>query len=65
MARGIFNHKDSEMKARIGGVSASMEIFDFFYEEMLGEMVLKLSDNLVALCSTSQCQQLEARRLLA
>ena len=34
------------MKARIGGVSASMETFDFIYGAMLGEMVLKHSDNL-------------------
>ena len=40
---------DSEMKARIGGVSASMETFDFIYGAMLGEMVLKHSDSLVAL----------------
>ena len=37
---------DSEMKARIGCVSASMETFDFIYGAMLGEMVLKHSDNL-------------------
>ena len=37
---------DSEMKARIGGVSASMEIFDFIYGATLGEMVLKHSDDL-------------------
>ena len=37
---------DSEMKARIGGVPASMETFDFIYGAMLGEMVLKHSDNL-------------------
>ncbi len=37
---------DSETKARIGGVAASMKTFDFIFGAMLGEMILKHSDNL-------------------
>ena len=38
--------KESEMRARIGGVSDRMMKFDFFFSVMLGQSVLSHSDNL-------------------
>jgi len=48
---------NSEMKARIQGVSAQMCKFDYFYGCMLGEMILKHADNL---SSTLQHKNLSA-----
>ena len=38
--------KDTETKARIQGVAAQMTTFNFFFGSMLGELVLKHTDNL-------------------
>ena len=38
--------KDAEMKSRIVGVASEMKSFDFFFGVMLGEMLLRHSDNL-------------------
>ena len=38
--------RDTETKARIGGVSAQMTKFDFLFGMILGEMLLRHSDNL-------------------
>ncbi len=38
--------KDTEMKARIVGVAAQMEKFDFFFGVELGRKVLNMVDNL-------------------
>ena len=38
--------KDSEVKARIGGVAAKMKEFDFLFGLMLAEKILKHTDNL-------------------
>lgn len=38
--------RDTETKARIGGVSAQMKTFDFLFGVVLGEMLLRHSDNL-------------------
>lgn len=38
--------RDTESKARIGGVSAQMTKFDFLFGTVLGEMLLRHSDNL-------------------
>ena len=38
--------KESEIRARIGGVSDRMMKFDFFFGVMLGQTVLSHSDNL-------------------
>jgi len=48
---------DSEMKARIRGVSVSMESFNFIFGAMLGEIVLGHADNL---SSTLQHQSMSA-----
>ena len=53
--------KDTETKARIQGVASQMCTFKFLFGLMLAEMVLKHSDNLVALYNTRPCQQLLAR----
>ena len=42
---------DSEIKARIQGVSSQMETFQFFFGMLLAEMVFRHTDNL---CKTSQ-----------
>jgi len=52
---------NSEMKARIQGVSAQMCKFDYFYGCMLGELILKHADNL---SSTLQHKNLKVKRLL-
>lgn len=49
--------RDTETKARIRGVSAVMNTFDFLFGCMLGEMILKHSDNL---SSTLQNKSLSA-----
>ena len=38
--------KDVEMRSRIRGVSSHMQSFDFFFGLVLGEMILRHSDNL-------------------
>ena len=38
--------KNTVMRARIIGVSARMETFDFFFGITLGELILRHSDNL-------------------
>ena len=38
--------RDSEMRARIGGVAAQMEKFDFFCGVELGRKILNMADNL-------------------
>ncbi len=37
--------KDTELKARIRGVSAQMKTFSFIFGEILGEMILRHADN--------------------
>lgn len=49
--------KDTETKARIRGVSTVMSTFDYLFGNMLGEMILKHSDNL---SSTLQSKSLSA-----
>ena len=38
--------KDTEMKARVSGVKAIMPKFSFFYSCLLGEQILRQTDNL-------------------
>ena len=38
--------RDMEMSARVNGIGAQLEKFDFLFGEMLGEKVLRLADNL-------------------
>ena len=38
--------KDTEVRARIGGVAAQMEKFEFFYGLELGRKILNIVDNL-------------------
>ena len=38
--------RDTEMIARIRGVAAQMKVFDFFYGLVVGELLLRHSDNL-------------------
>ena len=48
--------KDSETKARIRGIAVQMCTFDYFYGNLLGQLVLKHVDNL----STLQYKTMEA-----
>ena len=38
--------KDSEMKARILGVASQMKTFSYLFEIVLGDLILRHSDNL-------------------
>lgn len=38
--------RDSEMRARIGGVAVQMEKYDFFFRVELGSRILSMTDNL-------------------
>ena len=47
----------SEIKARINGVRSKMKDFDFLLGLLLGERILKHTDNLSKLCKLQPCQQ--------
>ena len=47
----------SEAKARINGVRSKMKDFDFLFGLLLGEHILKRTDNLSKLCKLQPCQQ--------
>lgn len=49
--------KDTDMKARIRGVQAHMQKFDFFFGSSLAEVLLRNADNL---SKTLQCKDLSA-----
>ena len=58
--------KDTESKARIQGVCSQMNTFDFLFGTMLGEMVLRHTDNLSRslqgkTCSAAEGQQIGSR----
>ena len=38
--------QDSETKTRIHGVAIQMETFDYFFSNLLGQLILKHADNL-------------------
>ena len=57
--------KDSEMCARIGGVSKQMETFDFFLGIELGHMVLNMADNLSASLQGSSVSANEGQNLMS
>jgi len=47
--------RDSEMRARIGGVSAQMQKFDFFFGVELGRKLLNMVDNLSRTLQEKEC----------
>ena len=49
--------KDTETKARIQGVSTVMSTYNYLFGNMLGEMILKHSDNLSSTLKTSRYPQ--------
>lgn len=56
--------RDSEMRARIGGVSKQMETFDFFFGIELGRMVINMADNLSASLQGSSVSASEGQNLM-
>ena len=46
MGRGHRVFQDSQTKARIHGVAIQMESFDYFFGNLLGQLILKHADNL-------------------
>ena len=51
--------RDTESKARIQGVSAQMNTFQFPFGTMLGEMVLRYTDNLSRSLQEKVCSAAE------
>ena len=49
--------QDSETKTRIRGVAIQMETFNYFFGNLLGQLILKHADNLSI---TLQCQNISA-----
>ena len=55
--------KDAEMRSRIHGVSVYMKSFDFFFGLLLGEFILKHSDNLSKTLQTMAMSAAEAQKI--
>lgn len=56
--------RDSEMRARIGGVSKQMESFNFIFGVELGRTVLNMADNLSAALQGSTVSATEGQNLM-
>ena len=54
---------DTDMKARIRGVQAHMQKFEFFFGSSLAELLLRNADNLSRTLVKRFYQQLRANRL--
>lgn len=57
------NCTDTEMKARIRGVSKHMEEFDFYFGVVLGELLLRHSDNLSATLQKEEMSAAQAQNI--
>ena len=55
--------KEAEMRGRIIGVSTYMKSFDFYFGVVLGEMLLRHSDNLSKSLQTSQMSAAEGQQV--
>ncbi len=55
--------KDTEIKARINGVHAQMQTYEFLFATFLGEMVLRHSDNLSAAIQKKTTSAAEGQQL--
>ena len=55
--------KDAEMRSRIHGVSVYMKSFNFFFGLLLGEFILKHSDNLSKTLQTMAMSAAEAQKI--
>ena len=55
--------KETEMRARILGVSSSMRTFNFFFGLVLGELVLRHSDNLSMTLQSVQISAAEGQKV--
>ncbi|KAI6656107.1 Zinc finger MYM-type protein 1-like [Oopsacas minuta] len=56
--------RDTEMRARIGGVAAQMEKFDFFYGISLGRKLLNIVDNLSRSMQAKNISACDGQRLV-
>ena len=59
------NCSDTEMKARIRGVSIHMEDFDFYFGVALGETLLRHSDNLSSTLQKEEMSAAQAQSIVA
>lgn len=57
--------RDSEMRARIGGVAAQMERFDFFFGVELGRKILSMADNLSRSLQEKSISACEGQKLVS
>lgn len=57
--------RDSEMRARIGGVAAQMERFDFFFGVELGRRILSMADNLSRSLQGKSISACEGQKLVS
>ena len=53
--------RESDVKARINGVSSAMKTFDFLFGLMLAERILKHTDNLSRTLQATSMSAVEAR----
>ena len=53
--------RDTDTKARIRGVAAQMETFDFFFGLVLGEVLLRHTDNLSRTLQNKKCSAAEGQ----
>ncbi|KAL5466972.1 hypothetical protein EMCRGX_G031137 [Ephydatia muelleri] len=56
--------RDTEMKARIGGVTAQMESFDFIFGVELGQKLLNMVDNLSCSLQSTRHSACEGQRIV-
>lgn len=57
--------KDSEMRARIGGVAAQMKTFNFFFGVHLGRKILNMVDNLCRSLQSTRTSACEGQNLVS
>ena len=56
-------HRDMEMSARVNGIAAQFDKFDFLFGLMLGEKVLRLADNLSRTLQQKDLSAAEGNRI--
>ena len=55
--------KDAEMRSRIIGISTTMRSFNFFFGLLLGELILRHSDNLSRALQGSRVSAAEGQKI--
>ena len=57
--------RDTEMRARIGGVAAEMERFDFYFGVELGRKLLNIVDNLSRTLQATAISACEGQKIIS